>query len=110
MTTYGGVTLAVEALKRGAMDFVLKPWRNEELIAAVTPRPWRAHARGTRRPHARLETLERRRIEQALERHQGNIFGPPPGAGPDPSGALPAHVQAWTAELVSGRAGCARRC
>src|SRR5436305_11817882 len=27
MTVYGGVSLAVEALKQGAADFVLKPWR-----------------------------------------------------------------------------------
>src|SRR5262245_55723920 len=35
MTTYGGVNLAVEALKRGAVDFVLKPWRNEALAEAM---------------------------------------------------------------------------
>ena len=35
MTTYGGVALAVEALKRGASDFVLKPWRNEALVQAM---------------------------------------------------------------------------
>src|SRR5579864_3868939 len=29
MTAYGGVSLAVDALKRGASDFLLKPWRNE---------------------------------------------------------------------------------
>ena len=36
MTAYGGVALAVEALKRGAVDFVLKPWQNEKLIATMT--------------------------------------------------------------------------
>ena len=35
MTTYGGVALAVQALKRGAADFVLKPWRNEALAEAM---------------------------------------------------------------------------
>src|SRR5690606_22549286 len=35
MTAYGGVQLAVAALKRGATDFVLKPWHNEKLIATV---------------------------------------------------------------------------
>src|SRR5258708_17002077 len=35
MTAYGGVALAVEALKRGAADFVLKPWRNDKFISAV---------------------------------------------------------------------------
>src|SRR5688500_1222975 len=28
MTAYGAVSLAVESLKRGASDFLLKPWRN----------------------------------------------------------------------------------
>src|SRR6185503_9942109 len=36
MTAYGGVSLAVEALKRGASDFVLKPWKNERLAEAMT--------------------------------------------------------------------------
>jgi DNA-binding NtrC family response regulator len=35
MTAYGKIDLAVEALKRGAKDFVLKPWDNEKLIATV---------------------------------------------------------------------------
>jgi DNA-binding NtrC family response regulator len=36
MTAFGGVTLAVEALKRGAVDFVLKPWQNEKLVATIS--------------------------------------------------------------------------
>lgn len=36
MTAYGGVTLAVETLKRGAVDFVLKPWQNEKLVATLS--------------------------------------------------------------------------
>jgi DNA-binding NtrC family response regulator len=35
MTAFGSVGLAVEAMKRGAADFVLKPWQNERLIATV---------------------------------------------------------------------------
>jgi len=35
MTAYGAVELAVEALKEGATDFVLKPWSNERLITTV---------------------------------------------------------------------------
>jgi len=35
ITAYGGVELAVEALKEGATDFVLKPWQNEKLVATV---------------------------------------------------------------------------
>jgi two-component system, response regulator RegA len=71
MTAYGGVSLAVEALKRGATDFVLKPWRNDKLIATVL-----AAAAATRRRRAaetlNLETLERGAIERALLQHGGN--------------------------------------
>lgn len=35
MTAYGDLKLAVEAMKLGAMDFVVKPWENEKLIATV---------------------------------------------------------------------------
>ena len=35
MTAFGGVAVAVEAMKRGASDFVLKPWANERLVATV---------------------------------------------------------------------------
>jgi DNA-binding NtrC family response regulator len=36
MTAFGAVTLAVEALKGGAVDFVLKPWQNDKLIATIS--------------------------------------------------------------------------
>lgn len=35
MTGFGDVALAVESLKKGAFDFVLKPWNNEKLYATV---------------------------------------------------------------------------
>ena len=35
MTAYGEVELAVEALKNGASDFILKPWNNDKLYASV---------------------------------------------------------------------------
>jgi DNA-binding NtrC family response regulator len=35
MTAYADVTLAVEAMKRGACDFVTKPWDNARLLAIV---------------------------------------------------------------------------
>jgi len=72
MTAYGSVSLAVEALKRGAVDFVLKPWRNDELVATL-----RSAAERTRAARADssldLDALERRTIEQALKQHHGNI-------------------------------------
>ena len=35
ITAHGGVQIAVEAMKRGATDFVSKPWSNERLLATV---------------------------------------------------------------------------
>ncbi len=35
-TAYGDVQLAVRAIKEGAMDFVLKPWQNEKLLATLS--------------------------------------------------------------------------
>lgn len=72
MTAYGGVSLAVNALKQGAADFVLKPWRNDKLIAAVT-----AATSLTRAQRAAgnldLDAIERNAIQRALALHGGNI-------------------------------------
>jgi DNA-binding NtrC family response regulator len=35
ITAHGGVDVAVEAMKRGAVDFVSKPWRNDRLLATA---------------------------------------------------------------------------
>ena len=35
MTAYGEVELAVEAIKSGAFDFILKPWSNEKFLATI---------------------------------------------------------------------------
>jgi two-component system, response regulator RegA len=72
MTAYGGVQLAVSALKRGATDFVLKPWHNEKLIATID-----AAARITQQRRdaeaQTLDQLERGAIERALVKADGNI-------------------------------------
>lgn len=36
MTAYGDVDLAVQAIKKGATDFVLKPWKNEKFLATLS--------------------------------------------------------------------------
>lgn len=70
MTAFGGVALAVEGLKAGGDDFLLKPWRNEALINTV--REAVAQAR-SRRSGSRLDDVERRAIVAALRVHNGNI-------------------------------------
>ncbi len=36
ITAYGGVNMAVESLKSGAIDFVVKPWQNEKIVSTIT--------------------------------------------------------------------------
>lgn len=70
MTAYGAVSVAVEALKAGAHDFLLKPWRNDALVAAVRSAAERTRAE---RKGTSLDSLERAAIRRALDRHGGNI-------------------------------------
>lgn len=36
LTAYGDVELSVEAIRKGAHDFLIKPWNNQKLISSVT--------------------------------------------------------------------------
>ena len=44
MTAWGSVDLAVEAMRRGARDFVQKPWENERLISILRTQIELGHA------------------------------------------------------------------
>ncbi len=35
ITAYGGIDLAVKAIKQGATDFVVKPWKNQKLLGTI---------------------------------------------------------------------------
>ena len=50
MTAYGDIDLAVRALKNGAADFVVKPWRNDKLVATLTEALGRASGVGVAAP------------------------------------------------------------
>ncbi len=56
ITAYGDVEKAVKAVKRGASDFVLKPWQNEKLVATVS--------------NAINLTNSRRKVEKLQLQHQ----------------------------------------
>ena len=70
MTAYGAVTLAVASLKAGAHDFLLKPWKNEALLAAVSAGATRTR---TRRAPTTLDALERSALIETVQRHKGNL-------------------------------------
>jgi two-component system response regulator RegA len=73
MTTYGGVALAVQALKQGAVDFVLKPWRNAVLTEAMQAAATRTAERRASGAALNLDEMERRAIERALSVYDGNV-------------------------------------
>ena len=73
MTTYGGVALAVQALKRGAADFVLKPWRNEALADVMRTAAALTAERRASGAALNLDDLERRAIVRALALYEGNV-------------------------------------
>ena len=62
MTAWGNIDLAVESIKRGARDFVQKPWENERLISLV-----RVHAE----LHSALRRARQLELENRLLRAEG---------------------------------------
>jgi phosphoserine phosphatase RsbU/P len=50
MTAWGNVDLAVEAMRRGACDFIQKPWENDRVVASI-----RKQADSERRRRSELE-------------------------------------------------------
>jgi DNA-binding NtrC family response regulator len=62
MTAWGNVELAVEAMRRGARDFIQKPWENERLLAML-----RTHVE----LHRALHQAERLAAENRLLNAEG---------------------------------------
>src|SRR6266436_480229 len=63
MTAWGNVELAVEAMRRGARDFIQKPWDNERLLAILRTQIELRRA---------LQQAERLEAEMRLFRAQGS--------------------------------------
>jgi DNA-binding NtrC family response regulator len=62
ITAHGGVSIAVEAIKAGASDFVAKPWSNERLEATVRS----------------AAALRRSRVDARMERGRASELGSAP--------------------------------
>ena len=74
ITAYTAFDTAVEAMKRGAFDFVAKPWRNEKLIATVRAA---IEHRASRREAARLKD-QNRELAVQISRPSDLILGESP--------------------------------
>ena len=64
MTAFGDVELAVESLKSGATDFILKPWNNEKLLATLSA-AWKL----------RSASKKLQKAEQVQESLQNDLLG-----------------------------------
>lgn len=62
MTAWGSVELAVEAMRRGVRDFVLKPWENNRLLTILRTQIEMGYAM---RKTARLKTEHERELVEA---------------------------------------------
>ncbi len=81
ITAHAGIGVAVDAMKRGATDFVSKPWSNERLLATV-------------RTAAALRTS---RAEVATERGKVEAIAAPASGGETPLlGRSPAMARVWS--------------
>ena len=74
MTAYGGVEAAVNAIRKGATDFVVKPWDNAKLIATVSS--------VARLSHADREVASLRRQQRSLNEYIGQELDRIVGAAP----------------------------
>ncbi|HSN51040.1 MAG TPA: sigma-54 dependent transcriptional regulator [Woeseiaceae bacterium] len=65
ITAHGSLATAVEAMKRGATDFVTKPWQNEKVVATVSA--------GVELRRSRSESATLRRANAALRQASGAV-------------------------------------
>ncbi len=75
MTAYGDVEMAVEAIKEGATDFVLKPWQNERLVATISTA---LSLRESKREVKRLRTRQKQLSADLDSRFHDMIGNSPP--------------------------------
>jgi DNA-binding NtrC family response regulator len=72
ITAHGGVDTVVEAMKRGATDFIAKPWQNEKVVATISA--------AVKLHQSRIETASLRQANRALAEAASpaplNIIGP----------------------------------
>ncbi len=79
LTAYGDIELAVRALRRGAFDFIVKPWDNVRLVATCQEALQRAQSpieevpATPAAPTQSLAVQERAAVMAAMAEAQGNL-------------------------------------
>jgi DNA-binding NtrC family response regulator len=71
ITAFGGVDVAVKAVKAGATDFIMKPWQNEKLLVTIKA------ALELRRSRREVDELwqRQRQLSADLDRSFGRLVG-----------------------------------
>jgi len=74
ITGYGDIELAVQGIKEGATNFLLKPWDNKKLVATITT------SLQLRKSKVELETLRTKQKVMIADQHRAhrNIIGDSP--------------------------------
>jgi len=74
ITAYGDIETAIRVIKAGAVDFVLKPWQNEKLLATLSS------AMQLRRSRARVRQLiaSQRHLSEAMDTPFHDMIGSSP--------------------------------
>lgn len=71
ITAYGEVNNAVQAIKDGALDFVIKPWQNEKLLATVSAAFQLAHEK----KRVRKLSSQTKILSSSIDHQYINIIG-----------------------------------
>ena len=66
MTAWGNVDLAVEAMRRGACDFIQKPWDNARLLSTIRKQADETSARAKAQARVKSELEIARHVQQKL--------------------------------------------
>jgi len=71
ITAFGDVEMAVKALKKGATDFILKPWQNEKLVATIST------AIRLKQSYNQVDKLKKAKemLEEQISKPFGDIIG-----------------------------------
>lgn len=70
MTAWGSIELAVDAMHRGACDFVQKPWDNQQLLNVLQQQMKRSQELRLKRLNEQFEQQEAAQVQRALMPHE----------------------------------------
>ncbi len=74
ITAYGDINVAIKAIKEGAVDFIVKPWDNDKLLATLNS------AYNLRQSKLEVESLKdkKKSLEERIDKNYIHIIGSSP--------------------------------